>query len=711
MTLNRHSNTVYLPYIDGLRAVAVLAVLIYHLKASWLPGGFTGVDIFFVISGFIVSASVGTLNRTGFLSFMLFFYARRIQRIAPALLVCLASTALATALIVPSAWLSDNIPRTGLFAYFGLSNLLLAKTSNDYFSPVSEFNPYTHTWSLGVEEQFYFIFPLLFFGWLAGGAWRRRTSLMFAGVALLSLVNAVWLGQANPTFAFYLITSRFWELGAGVLLYQIMVYRGHRFDESGAPAPRSHQIGPVLSLVLIGYGFAMADPHGVPFPGAIAPVLGTLGLLGFLHRQARDTYLMKTLTNRSVVYVGKISYSLYLWHWPVFTLFRWTVGLELPAYRAAAVLLAFGCAVASYTLVEKPVRQMPALRRAPRYAVVAAGLASVASFFWVTTIINNAQPAISMSQVTRNAQDWYPYGSSHSAALPGCVVTTRKTDISKEHFLTYQRENCGLPAAAPRLFAIGDSHALGYAPMYMQYALETGAPVFFYRNGGCAFLSLRGSEASARCRENGEAAVEDMLTRLRPGDVVFLPSLRLPRFAGLENPDGAEDVEQKIFGAEAVRVREEASAEAERVLRKLSDAGARIVLEAPKPIFRSAIYMCSESYSWSNPVCKGGTSVPREELLHLRSPIVAAFRQLQDTVPNTRVWDPFPLLCPPADQCSAFRDGRPTFFDTDHVSGYGNRLLFPFFRDFVLDAAGSDLARAAMGSTAEPPRFGASSVP
>lgn len=692
MTLHRNPRSAYLPHVDGLRAIAVLAVLIYHLKASWLPGGFTGVDIFFVISGFIVSASVGTLSKTGFLSFMLFFYARRIQRIAPALLVCLTCTAFATALIVPSAWLSDNIPRTGLFAYFGLSNLLLAKTSNDYFAPVAEFNPYTHTWSLGVEEQFYLVFPLLFFGWLVGGAWRRRTFLVFAGVALLSLVNAVWLGRTDPTFAFYLVTSRFWELGAGALLYQIMVYRGHGFDESRMPATRSHQSGLVLSLVLIGYGFAMADPQGVPFPGAVAPVLGTLGLLGLLHGQTPDSYLMKMLTNRPVLYVGKISYSLYLWHWPVFTLFRWTVGLELPAYRAAAALLAFACAVASYTLVEKPVRQMPVLRRAPRYAVVAAGLASVAAFFWLATVINNAQPAISISRVTRNAQDWYPYGSNRSAALPDCVVITRKTDISREHFLTYQRENCGPAGAAPRVFVIGDSHALGYAPMYMLYVLETGAPVFFYRNGGCAFLSLRGSEAGERCRDNGAAAIQDMLTRLRPGDVVFLPSLRLPRFAGQENLGGAEDVEQKVFGAEAVRIREVASAEAERVLRKLSDTGARIVLEAPKPIFRSMIYMCSESYSWSNPVCKGGTSMPREELLHLRSPILAAFRRLGDTVPNTRVWDPFPLLCPPADQCSAFRNGRPTFFDTDHVSGYGNRLLFPSFRDFVLDVAGSDLA-------------------
>jgi peptidoglycan/LPS O-acetylase OafA/YrhL len=691
------TSTAYFPYIDGLRAVAVLAVIIYHLKGSWLPGGFTGVDIFFVISGFIVSASVGSLQKTGFLSFMLFFYARRIQRIAPALLVCLASTAFFTALIVPSAWLSDSIARTGLFAFFGLSNLLLAKSSNDYFSPVAEFNPYTHTWSLGVEEQFYFIFPLLFFGWLASGAWRRRTFWIFVGMAVLSFVYAAWLSRTSPILAFYLITSRFWELGAGVLLYQFMVYRGRRFDQSAVPAPRSHWVGPTVSLLLIGYGFAMADPRGVPFPGAIAPVLGTLGLLGFLHGQAADNYLMRALTSRPMVYIGKISYSLYLWHWPVFTLFRWTVGLELPVYRAAAVLLAFGCAIASYALVEKPVRQLSVLRHAPRLAVVTGGLALVGSFFWITTVINNAQPAISLSTVTRNAEDWYPYGRNQSAASPGCVVTTHKTGISKEYFLTYQRENCGQAVTSPRVFAIGDSHALGYAPMYMQYVLETGAPVFFYRNGGCSFLSLGVSEPTERCKENSEAAIEDMLVRLRPGDVVFLASLRLPRFSGQENPTGAEDVEPKIFGPEAVKAREEASAEAELILRRLSGTGARVVLEAPKPIFRSTIYMCAESYSWSNPICSGGTSMPRDLLLHLRSPVVAAFRKLEDKVPNIGIWDPFPLLCPPGDQCSAFHNGRPTFFDTDHVSGYGNRMLFSSFRDFISGVAAAGRSPTAFG--------------
>lgn len=158
----------YVPHIDGLRAIAVLAVILFHLDPAWLPGGFTGVDVFFVISGFVVSASVHRLPPLSLGQSMLRFYARRIRRIAPALLACLLLTAVASVLFIPESWLSEASDKTGLMAFFGFSNWVLAAIGNDYFAPKAEFNPYTHTWSLGVEEQFYLLFPLLFLAWARG---------------------------------------------------------------------------------------------------------------------------------------------------------------------------------------------------------------------------------------------------------------------------------------------------------------------------------------------------------------------------------------------------------------------------------------------------------------------------------------------------------------------------------------------------------------
>src|SRR5690554_3169726 len=161
--MNKHYP--YVPAIDGLRAIAVLAVMVYHLNTSWLPGGFAGVDVFFVISGYVVSRSL--VGRTGesFGQFLAGFYSRRIRRIIPALIVCLLVTSLFTVLFIPESWLSSTIRQVGLYAFFGLSNLALVWYQDDYFSPRAEFNPFVHTWSLGVEEQFYFIFPVLMFFW------------------------------------------------------------------------------------------------------------------------------------------------------------------------------------------------------------------------------------------------------------------------------------------------------------------------------------------------------------------------------------------------------------------------------------------------------------------------------------------------------------------------------------------------------------------
>src|SRR5262249_12506904 len=194
--MSRHDRTDHLPYIDGLRAVAVLSVLTYHLSPSWLPGGFSGVDVFFVISGFVVSASVGALTEFRPASFLLFFYARRLLRIAPALIVCLLMTNLATTILVPDSWLSNANQLTVLYALFGLSNIVLATNRDTYFSPRSEFNPFIHTWSLGVEEQFYLVFPFIFVLWMMGDKRRRQTIILFSTLFTCSLAYSAWIGRS-----------------------------------------------------------------------------------------------------------------------------------------------------------------------------------------------------------------------------------------------------------------------------------------------------------------------------------------------------------------------------------------------------------------------------------------------------------------------------------------------------------------------------------
>jgi peptidoglycan/LPS O-acetylase OafA/YrhL len=137
----------YVPAIDGLRAIAVLAVMIYHLNSEWLPGGFSGVDVFFVISGYVVARSLSDRLSDRPLYFISGFYARRVRRILPALIICLVVTSLLTVLFIPASWLSSTTSQVGLFAFFGLSNIALVLFQDDYFSPRAEYNPFVHTWS------------------------------------------------------------------------------------------------------------------------------------------------------------------------------------------------------------------------------------------------------------------------------------------------------------------------------------------------------------------------------------------------------------------------------------------------------------------------------------------------------------------------------------------------------------------------------------
>ncbi len=208
--------------IDGLRALAVLAVVVFHTNATWLPGGFTGVDLFFVVSGFVISQSLASRAQASLGAMLLDFYRRRVLRLLPALLVMLMATFVLSALFIPRAWRNEQFDQTGWAALVGFSNIVLAGQQDDYFSPGAELNPFLHTWTLGVEEQFYLVFPLLFFVWLRGRERWPGARWLLPALTMLSLAWAGWQARSAPASAFYLLPARFWELAAGALLYQWM---------------------------------------------------------------------------------------------------------------------------------------------------------------------------------------------------------------------------------------------------------------------------------------------------------------------------------------------------------------------------------------------------------------------------------------------------------------------------------------------------------
>jgi hypothetical protein len=245
----------------------------------------------------------------------------------------------------------------------------------------------------------------------------------------------------------------------------------------------------------------------------------------------------------------------------------------------------------------------------------------------------------------------------------------------------YERGQCpGRAASTRQLFVAGDSHALAYHEMLQRLAVLDGATIRLYGSGGCALVGLRAWQGpNPACDAYVRNVLEDIQARAQPGDVVLLAGLRLPRLSEQYTVFDIAQVraEHLSEAADAGRRAEVASWIAQ--LTPLAGRGVHIVLEAPKPVLPAPPYRCSDVFNRHNPICVNGMTVQRSEIEQLRAPVLAGLQQVADALPGASIWDPMPLLCP-GEQCLPTREGKPLFFDGDHLSGYGNRLLLPDFQ-------------------------------
>ena len=340
--------------IQGLRAFAVVAVVLNHAFPELFPGGYIGVDVFFVISGFVITGLIRRGVKAGTFSFRQ-FYVRRIYRLFPALAVFVAGTAVLSALFVSPVGIQAQSAITGLAAVFWMSNFSLWYFSSDYFSPHVQMNPYLHTWSLGVEEQFYIVFPVVLvmagthLGRRRDGAGRMGSAATVALISATSFALAVvltygWVQgiRGADSFAFYSVFTRIWEFGAGALL-ALALESGRRVNVRMATA-----IGSGGLLVL--FASVALFSKSTPFPGYLAaiPVAGAVTVIA----SGPDGVVSQLLSSRPLVHLGDVSYSWYLWHWPFIVIGQRAIGDSAPALLLL-VALSYVAALASYAWVEQ----------------------------------------------------------------------------------------------------------------------------------------------------------------------------------------------------------------------------------------------------------------------------------------------------------------------------------------------------------------------
>lgn len=367
----------------------------------------------------------------------------------------------------------------------------------------------------------------------------------------------------------------------------------------------------------------------------------------------------------------------------MFVLFRWTVGLESTLTQVAAIILCGALATLSYRLIEQPFRRISVPTRWPNLVTLIAGIVIVTGAWSLYQTTAKLQPRLTLNTVSQHSADWYPMQRETSSDAPGCMAQGIANQVAGNLLLTYTRVGCDRPVDWNfTLFVVGDSHTMAYVPMLTQLVMDKGVKVRLYNNGGCPFLSFQAVRESEACQQNSQGSLKDIIEHAQAGDVLFMPSLRLSRFADQFVHFPRSKTMNEMFDEKAVAGRTKLEAQAKEWLVPLADNGVKLVFEAPKLIFEIPPFRCANWFDRHNPACAYGRSVARDSLERYRQPVVEIMDRLVTSHSGISVWDPFPVLCPGA-ECHVEQDGRPLFYDADHVSGYGNMVLTPNFKRFI----------------------------
>ncbi|MDF1776643.1 MAG: acyltransferase family protein [Rhizobiaceae bacterium] len=630
--------------IDGLRAIAVIAVIAGHAFETWFPGGFLGVDVFFVISGFVITQSLLPQKRSDAGAFLSAFLLRRIKRLLPALLVCVAITSGVTLLIDPTPAASIQ---TGMAALLGFSNLSLYFQELDYFAATARYNSFTHTWSLGVEEQFYLLFPVLF--WLAmQRSSTSRNTIFTTSIALLAAASFgafVGFHDSHPVATYYWMGTRFWELGTGVLA-ALFVHR------SGLCFRLPYSRGLAMVLLALLFTLFLVPARLVPWNNLAAVTFVCLLLVIGAFPQNQ----LPILTNGVARYLGKTSYSLYLWHWPFLTF-----GLLAPRSFFASKALAIVCAVVaasiSYHFVEQPFRRAPLPRRKRNYFAFAVASVGLACLLIAASLDYRKQllAAIGINHAVIEkalGEGFLPLPESGLSFVHTCAIDGDGRRLKDNTFAA-----CTFPPIpggdARTLWVMGDSHAGHLQGMLIELRTRYGLGFHLVETPGKRFPNDKDTDFAPRL-----ALYQDARAVWKPGDVVVLSRLYIRRN---ERMTIHETVPRWL---DAVNV----------LAKDLKAEGLNLMLVGPPPMFDfEDIRACNPSYPL---ICAKN----RAALLKPVAQIHAQIRTIVEENDNVALFETFPHLCPDNEPtCSPADEGFFLFRDRDHLNAQGAARLAPEF--------------------------------
>jgi len=683
----------YRAHIDGLRGMAVAAVVLYHTRVFGFPGGFVGVDVFFVISGFLIASIILRDIQAGTFSLGR-FWERRIRRIFPALFVMMTACLVAAHFFIlypPDYYhFGGTLIAQSLFA----SNVMFMRTDN-YFDQPSHYSPLLHTWSLSVEEQFYVLFPLLILGVLwairllrkAGGVDDSRKNELFilAGVVFLTALSflvSVWLVNIKPataftgplfphsifwsasyaTAGFYLLPSRAWELGIGIIAALVALRIRSRF------------FAEIVSLVgilsILAAIFFIND--NTPFPGIIAllPTFGALGII--VANEEHVTSVGKILSTKLLVAVGLISYSLYLWHWPIFVFANLAVPVPTtPLFMIGLIALSVGVSWLSYMFVEKPFRgkTFPLTR----IFVFIGGVAIIATLSFAGILIERTNFLFSKS-----------LSPAASATLSFIQEAGRTPETDSCFQLPGDDAKYGgfcrvgdKKATSPQFVVWGDSHALALTPLFDALGKREGMQGVVFDGAGC--MPIIGAWTvleSDTCRAKNEFAMRYITDHA--STTLFLVSrwswyvmggpdgLRIKMITDVNGATHSAQDAQDVFARHFIPMAAQLTAQGREVY---------IVKQVPEQFDfdpRAAFYKAVHT---GQVLQTQGISASSSAEYQARANVVI---DAASEIPHVYMVDPATLLCK-SGFCALRQGSTPLYLDESHLNAAGALALEPLF--------------------------------
>jgi peptidoglycan/LPS O-acetylase OafA/YrhL len=680
--------------LEGLRAVAVLAVVLYHAGVPFLPGGYVGVDVFFVLSGFLITGlMLSELATTGTLSLRR-FYARRVRRLLPAAVLVLTATAAAGTLALPAtlrATVAGDIMSAGLY----VSNWRFAAQATDYLDDSAVPSPVLHYWSLGIEEQFYVLWPLVILlclvllrrGRRPGLALRSLLGWAIAGIAAVSLLGGAALTSTNESLAFFGTFTRIWELALGAVVAVI----GVRVVTLTFAA---RAVLGWAGLLMVGWAILRYD-DGVAYPGwaALLPVLGTAAVVaGCTARpgQGAGPGPVRLLSTPVMRHFGRISYSWYLWHWPLLILPAVALDHALSWWQAGlAVAVSYLLAVGSYRLVETPLRFAPALQTTRRSLLLGVVL-TVAAVLAAVGLARSGDDSADRTGVVDNTEQ---VAAGVFAAAPdvtvdverGTVSTPRKltpsvAEAPTDNFRELYDRGCqadfssvdvvgcemGKASAGKTMVVFGDSHAAAWAPALDMVAVDRGWRMIPMTKAGCPAADFpvfnpNLERAYPECTQ-WQANALARIRSLQPDLVVVANRADYH----LASPDG-----------ESVRTADSAQGVADgtaRMLQQLRALGTRVVFlrDPPKPGFD--VPTCVSKHRDDYAAC----DLPRAKVVERNDPLLAAAHGVE----GVQVIDLTETVCPSsAATCPVVQGNILVYRDTNHLTATYARSLAPELSD------------------------------